>query len=81
LEMSLIESWFVGNLSLGKHIKTESKLKPNRNLVSLLGYLSYMVSESQGPHQKLLVFQVCLTAKVLDLAKLQDLIYLSILQT
>jgi hypothetical protein len=81
LELPLVESWFVLNLALGKKIRTDMKLKvkPNRNLVSLLGYLCYMVSESLPPYLlKLLVFQIFLTAKVLDLVKLQDLVYSSI---
>jgi hypothetical protein len=58
LELPLVESWFVLNLALGKKIRSDTtfKVKPNRNLVSLLGYLCYMVSESQGPSLKLLVF-------------------------
>jgi hypothetical protein len=58
LELPLIEAWFVLTLALGKKIRTDTmfKLKPNKNLVSILGYLCYLVNELQGPCLKLLVF-------------------------
>jgi len=81
IEQILMESWFVINITLGKQIKTSekqysqimSKTKPNKQTANILGVLCFMVSELAGDdkapakNHRLLFYQICLTAKVLNL--------------